>query len=123
MILAPRDGVQVGATIEAQSARAPFPPAVEASIKSYSDMAVAGLPREASKVEVVEAMVSPLRISGKPMIEVIVTYTFFGQSFRMNVLYMPRDKELLSFQFSARAADYAVEFRNFRGSLFTMQGL
>lgn len=123
LTLTPRDSVQAGATIETVPANTPLPPASEANVKAYSEMAVGLVPREASKIEVVEAVVCPMRISGKPMVEVTLTYSFFGQPFRMNVLFMPRDREQLRFQFVARASDYPTLFKSFRSSLFSMQGL
>jgi len=123
LTMAPRDGVQSGATIEVQTAHGPVPAAAPENVKVYSDMAVGLVPREASKVEVVEAIVSSMRISGKPMIDVTLTYTFFGQPFRMNVLFMPRERETLRFQFSSRVGDYPVLAKDFRSSLFSIQGL
>jgi len=99
------------------------PAAAPENVKVYSDMAVGLVPREASKVEVVEAIVSSMRISGKPMIDVTLTYTFFGQPFRMNVLFMPRERETLRFQFSSRVGDYPALAKDFRSSLFSIQGL
>ncbi len=123
LTVAPLDGVQAGATIEVQTAHGPVPAATAENIKTYSDIAASLVPREASKVEVVEAIVCPMRISGKAMIEVTLTYTFFGQLFRANVLFMPRERETLRFQFSSRATDYPALAKNFRSSLFSVQGL
>jgi hypothetical protein len=100
-----------------------LPPADEANVKKYSEMAAGLLPPGASKVEVVEELVCPMTISGKSMIEVTFSYSFYGQPFRMNVLVMPREKEQLRFLFSARAADFPGLFKDFRRSLFSMQGL
>ena len=121
--LIPLDSIQAGATIETVPAKEPLPAATEANVKLYSDFAVKLLPQGASKVEVVEALVCPMRISGKAMIEVTLSYSFYGQPFRMNILFMPRQNEQLRFQFSARATDYPAMFKNFRSSLFSMQGL
>jgi len=123
LTVAPRDGVQAGATIEVQTAHGPVPAATPENVKTYSEMATDLVPREASKVEVVEAFVSPIRISGKSMVEVTLNYAFFGQTFRMNVLFMPRERETLRFQFSSRVVDYPALARNFRNSLFSIQGL
>jgi hypothetical protein len=125
LTLIPRDSIQAGAIIETQPLPpgGPLPAATAQNIKYYSDLAVTLVPREASKVEVVEAVVSPIRISGKAMIEVTMTYSFFGQQYRMNVLFMPREKEELRFQFASRNSDYAALSKAFRSSLFTMQGL
>jgi hypothetical protein len=123
LTLTPRDSVQAGATMETAAAREPWPDATEENIKTYSDLAASLVPREATKVEVVEAIVCPMRISGKAMVEATLTYSFFGQQFRMNVIFMPRGKEQLRFQFIARAADYPPLFKAFRSSLYSMQGL
>ncbi|MEO7317733.1 MAG: hypothetical protein ABIZ56_01960, partial [Chthoniobacteraceae bacterium] len=114
--LAPRDVVQAGGTIETETARAPLPPATEDNIKAYADVARSLVPRDASKVEVVEAIISPTRISGNSMVDVTLSYSFFGQQFRMNVLFMPRDTEQLRFRFVARAADFPPLSRSFRSS-------
>lgn len=121
--LTPKDKIQAGATISALATREPSPAATQENLKHYTEAASKLLPREATKIEVVEAVVSPLQISGRPMIEVTLAYAFFGQQFRMNVLFMPREKEELRFQMVARASDYPELFKAFRSSLFSMQGL
>jgi hypothetical protein len=123
LTLTPPDKAQAGATIETIRTPLPLPAANEASVKTYSKMAASFLPPGASKVEVVEELVCPMTIEGKSMIEVTFSYTFYGQPFRMNVLIMPREKEQLRFLFSARAADYEGLFKDFRRSLFSIQGL
>jgi hypothetical protein len=123
LTLTPRDSVQASATIVTESARAPVPPAAAENIKVYRELAVGLAPREATKIEVIEAVVCPMRISGQSMVEVTLTYTFFGQLFRMNVLFMARDQEQVRFQFTARIGDYPPLFQAFRRSLFSMQGL
>jgi hypothetical protein len=123
LTVTPRDGIQAGATIEVQPTHGPVPAATPENIKTYSDMAVGLVPREASRVEVVEAVVSPMRISGKAMVEVTLNYAFFGQPFRMNVLFMPRERETLLFHFSSRVVDYTALAKDFRNSLFSIQGL
>ncbi len=123
LALSPPEAVQAGATIETEPAPMALPPASPENIKAYRDLAVSLVPREGSKVEILEAIICPMQISGKPMIEVTLSYTFFGQPFRMNVLFMPREKEQLRFRLVARATDYPPLFKAFRSSLFTMQGL
>ncbi len=120
--LVPSGTAQAGSVILIEQTKEPLP-ATEANLKAFSELAAGFLPREASKVEVVESVVSPLRISGKSMVEVTLSYVFFGQNFRMNVLYLPREKERLCFQCSARASDFANVLRDFRGSLYSIQGL
>jgi hypothetical protein len=122
LTLTPQDTVQAGATIEALAAKDQLPATAD-NLKAYSELALTLIPREASKVEVVEAVVCPLQISGRSMVEVTLHYSFFGQQFRANLLFMPHDAEQLRFQFSARAADFPALFKTFRTSLYSMQGL
>ena len=121
--LTPKDKIQAGATISVLPTREAPPAATEENLKLYTEVASKLLPQDATKIEVIEAIVSPLQISGRPMIEVKLAYVFFGQQFRMNVLFMPRAKEELRFQMSARTSDYPEIYKAFRASLFSMQGL
>lgn len=123
LALTPLDKAQAGATIEIVPTPVPLPEATEANVKAYSEMAATLVPQGASKIELVEALVCPMRISGKAMIEMTLAYSFYGQPFRMNVLIMPRGQEQLRFQFSSRTADFKTLQKDFRSSLFTMQGL
>lgn len=122
LLLTPRDAVQAGATMETRPVQEPALPPTEENVKAYTDLAMAAVPREATKIEIVEAGICPMRISGAGMIEVTLSYSFFGQPYRMNVLFMPREREQLRFQCVARAADYPEMFKTFRSSLFSMQG-
>ena len=121
--LTPKNKIQAGATISVLATREPPPAATEENLKHYTGVASKLLPVDATKIEVIEAIVSPLQISGRPMIEVTLAYVFFGQQFRMNLLFMPREKEELRFQMVARTNDYPELFQAFRSSLFSMQGL
>lgn len=121
--LIPKDKIQAEASISVLTTREPAPPATEENLKLYTEVVAKLLPREASKIEVLEAGICPLQISGRPMVEVTMGYTFFGQQYRMNLLFMPREKDELRFQFVARAADYPALLKAFRASLFSMQGL
>lgn len=123
LTLTPPDVVQASATIETAPMPEPLPAVAQENVKAYAELVLALVPRGATKVEVLEALVCPLRIAGKSMIEVTAAYVFFGQPFRMNVLLMPREKEQLRFTLTARAADYPELARAFRDSLFSMQGL
>jgi hypothetical protein len=123
LTLTPRDKIQAGATITVLATREASPAATAENLKHYTKIASGLLPREASKIEVMEAAVCPLRISGRFMVEVTMAYVFFGQPFRMNVLFMPREKEELRFQIVARTSDYADLFQAFRSSLYSIEGL
>ncbi len=122
LALIPADKVQAGASIEAEGAKE-IPAIGPGSFEAYGEMARALMPREAAKVEVVEVGISSLRISGHPMMEVTLEYTFFGQQFRRNVLFMPHDTELIRFEISARTSDYVDLKQAFHESLYSMRGL
>ena len=122
MTLMPPEKVQASASIEALPAKDPLP-ATAQSLKAYSAMAVALLPREASKVEVVEAVVSSVQICGYAVAEVTMTYKFFGQEFETVIFFMPRPVEEVRFRLSSRTADFKDLYRPFQRSLFSLQGL
>ncbi len=120
--LTPPNTVQAGAIVQAITARN-TPPATAENLKAYGALALELVPREAVNVEVVETVMCPLRISGRPLAEATLNYVFFGQQFRMNVLFMPREKEQLRMQFSSRVADFPPLLKAFRASLYSLQGL
>ncbi|MDR3402243.1 MAG: hypothetical protein P4L99_07065 [Chthoniobacter sp.] len=120
--LSPPDKPQAGATMETQPVTN-LPPTTEENLKVYTDLAVSRLPQEALKVTVVEAVVCPLRFDTKTMAEVTLTYVHFGQQFTTNVILLPYNKELITFQMTARTADFAPLAKAFRASLYSMQGL
>ena len=119
--LLPPDMPQASASIEALPANDPLP-ATDQNLKAYSDFAVKLLPREASKVEVTEAIISSFRVCGYAMAQVTVTYTFFGQEYKTVTFFMPRLKEQIRFQLSCRTADFKTIYRPFERSLFSIQG-
>ncbi|MEP6668004.1 MAG: hypothetical protein ABJF10_02560 [Chthoniobacter sp.] len=120
--LTPPDTVQAGAVMQTDPIAAVVP-ATEENVKAYSDVAVGLLPREASKVTVVDAAICSMRIAQRSMVEVTLTYVLFGQHFTSNILFLPYDKEQIIFQVTARNADYTPLAKAFRASLFSLQGL
>lgn len=119
--LIPPQAVQAGARFEVLPT-APLP-ADASKVKLFRELAVLLLPAEATNVEIIEAGLSELRISGRPAVEVVLTYTFFAQQFKMNSLFLPRERELLRFSFTAHLADFAPLEKTFRRSLYSLQGL
>jgi hypothetical protein len=122
MTLMPPDKVQASASIEALPAKTALP-ATDQNLKAYSDLAISLLPRDASKVEVVEAVVSSVHVCGYAMAEVTMTYIFFGQEFETVIFFMPRPVEEVRFRLSCRTADFKELYRPFQRSLFSLQGL
>jgi len=122
MTLTPLDKVQASASIEALPAKEPLP-ATEENLKAYSDMAVALIPRGASDVKLVGAVVASVRVCGSALAEVTVTYKFFGQELETVIFFMPRPVEEVRFRLSCRTADFKELYRPFQRSLFSIQGL
>lgn len=101
----------------------PALPVTEENAKAYGELAVKDLPKDASKVTVVEAGVSSFSLSKRPIMEVTYSYSLYGQQFSSKVLYLPRDKDQIVFQITTRAADFEQLARVFRSSLYSLQGL
>jgi hypothetical protein len=121
LTLTPPNAAQAGALMETRP-RTELLAATEANIKAYREYAARLLPREASKVSVVEATVCPMQICRRPMIEVTLTYVAYAQQFTTNLLFLPHDKEEITFQITARTADFPSVSKAFRASLFSLQG-
>ena len=121
--LTPPEIPQAEAVMQTRPAKTGLVPATEDSIKTYSDLAVSLLARESSKIVVAEAKLPTIKYSGHAMVEVTLNYVLFGQAFTANYLFLPYDKELIIFQFTARTPDYAPLARLFRASLFSISGL
>jgi len=121
LTLTPPDAVQASAIMQTDK-MGELLPATEANFKAYADLAVRQLPREATKVIVSDTAICPLRLSQRTMVEVTLTYALYGQQFTTNILFLPYDQEQLSFQITARSADFAPLARAFRASLYSLQG-
>ena len=119
--LIPPQAVQASARFEVLPT-APLP-ADAAKVKLFRELAVLLLPAGATNVEITEAVLSELRISGRPGLEVSLTYTFFAQQFKMSILFLPRERDLPCFSFTAHLADFAPLEKTFRRSLYSLQGL
>jgi hypothetical protein len=122
LTLCPPDKAQACAAMETQPC-AKLLPATEDNLKAYSDFALGRLPREAIKVAVTGAAICPFKFSTKSMVEVTVTYVHFGQQFTVNLLFLPHDRELITFEVTGRNADYTTLAKVFRASLYSLQGL
>ena len=119
--LIPPQAVQAGATFQVLQT-APLP-ADASKVSAFRELAVSMLPAEATNVEIVEAKLSELCISGRAGVAVVLSYKFFAQQFRMRVLFIPRERDLLRFAFTARTADFGALEKRFRHSLYSLEGL
>ena len=121
--LASQDAVQAGAAMEVRRVREPVP-ATEENVKAYADVAAKYLPREATKVAVVDSGIASIRIGKYAMVEVNLTYSLFGQAYSTNILFLPYEKQQqITFQVTARTADFPAVAKAFRRSLYSLQGL
>jgi hypothetical protein len=120
--LLPPDKVQASATMETEPGKKLLPATAE-NLKAYGDLAVNRLPREALKVSVIATAICPLKFSTRTMVEVTLTYVLFGQQFTTNIVFLPYNKEQITFQVTARNADFAPLAKTFRASLYSLQGL
>jgi hypothetical protein len=120
MTLTPPDKIQASASIEALPAN--NLPATAENLKAYSDMAVTLLPRDASKAEVLGAELSSLRVCNFALVEVTMSYQFFGQEFETVIFFMPRPVEQVRFRLTSRVADFKELYKMFQRSLFSIQG-
>ncbi len=122
LTLTPPDIVQAGAIMKADPLVEPLP-ATEENLKAYGKLAVKEIAPEATKVTIVEAVICPLRMSQRALVEVTLSYVLFGQQFTSNILFLPYEKEQITFQITARSPDFAPLAKTFRASLFSLQGL
>ncbi len=118
----PPDKVQASGVMQVEPMRDPFP-AIEANVKSYAERAPRYAPPEATKVTVTDSGMASLGICRYSLVEVTLTYAHFGQSYTMNILFMPYENQLLTFLVAARTADFPAVAKPFRASLFSIQGL
>jgi len=120
--LTPPNTVQAEASMRTESMKDPMP-ATDENIKAYGERAVALMPREATKVALVEVGPAPLKVCLHPLIQATLTYVLFGQQFTTTIYFLPYQKEQITFQLTARNADFQALARDFRASLFSLQGL
>lgn len=122
MTMVPPDKPQAAASITAVPATPEDLAATADNAKAYAEIATKALPRDAMKVEVIFAGVAPMRVSGYFLMQVTLTYMFFGQEFTSTTYFMPRPKEQVRFQLVCRSVDYQDLFRPFEVSLYSIQG-
>jgi hypothetical protein len=122
LTLIPPDKVQADATMETEPVKVMLPATAE-NLKAYGDLAVNRIVREARKVSVTEAVICPMKFSTRTMVEVTLTYVLYGQQFTTNIVFLPFDKEQITFQVTARSTDFAPLAKAFRASLYSLQGL
>lgn len=122
LTLTPPAAVQAAGIIESVAVRE-LPRAEESKFQIFNELALTLVPKEAVKVEILETALSAMRLGGRAAVEVTLSYVFFGQTFRLFVLALPRENELLRFHLVARTNDFPALYKEFRGSFYSLQGL
>jgi hypothetical protein len=81
------------------------------------------LPKGAKDVKIVEVDQNPLVVDSHPTLEVMATYSFFGQACEKSILLVNRNGAEVSFALDALAADFKMLHSAFRSSVFSLENL
>jgi hypothetical protein len=93
------------------------------TMKTLTAEVLASVPGGSTNVTLVSQEKNPLLIARKETFLVIVSYTFYGESYQRSMMFLNRGNEQLRFQFVSRAADFKALQAAFQGSHFTWQNL
>ena len=119
--LTPPNKVQAEASMRTEPMKDPMP-ATDENIKAYGERAVALMPREATKVALVEVGAAPLKVCLHPLIQATLTYVLFGQQFTTTIYFLPYEKEQMTFQLTARKRGLSGSGEGFSGESFFPPG-
>jgi hypothetical protein len=139
--LAPPDFAGVEIDFRTQALGAPLT-ASEENLAAFEAFAREALPSGATKVENVVAAFNPIEIDGRKTVEVMLSYSYFGQNLKASCLYVvrecapvrfrvdsrassaaAREASLLIFRVAAKPGDFARVRATLHGSLHTLAGL
>jgi hypothetical protein len=81
------------------------------------------LPKGAKDVKIAEVDVNPLVVDSHATLEVIVTYSFFGQACEKSILLVDRNGAEVSFSLDTLAADFKQLHTAFHGSIYSLENL
>ncbi len=69
---------------------------------------------------------NPVKLNGKPTVEVTMTYGYFGRNVRHSILLCERHegdkRDLISFEIQSAPADFQQLHRTFQSSLYSLSG-
>ncbi len=120
LLLTPPNVAQAEARIE--QAALPAPRAFdEPYARELVEGVIGSVPTGSQNVVVVEQQENPVLIGGQSTFGVLLSYDFYGQSFRKSVVFLNLPDSQLVFRFTARKENFAALEKEFRGSLFTWQ--
>lgn len=95
----------------------------DAGVKAIkANPALLGIPKEATGVVIKDVELNSVKVGGHDTIDAEVAFIFFGQSRLRNVLLVNRKGAEVSIILDAPAADYPGLKRQFRQSLYTLNG-
>ncbi len=117
--LTPPNFSQAQATIEQSPLTAPqvFDDATTTQLRGQ---VLASVPNGAQNVALVSDEKNPLPINQHETYAVTISYSFYGEDYKLSVLFANLPDTQLRFRTVARKADFAEVQRAFRASLFTL---
>ncbi len=117
--LSPPNVSQAQATIEQSPLTAPqvFDDATTTQLRGQ---VLASVPNGAQNVALVSDEKNPLPINQHETYAVTISYSFYGEDYKLSVLFANLPDTQLRFRTVARKADFAEVQRAFRASLFTL---
>jgi len=118
LILTPPKAAQAQATIECIPLSAPEI-YNEAHVKDLAEQAAAFIPAKAEKVTPVLTRLNDFRVEKHDVLEIVTAYSFYGQAFRIGVIYVNYGDNQLRCKIITHAADFDDLYAAFRGSLFS----
>jgi hypothetical protein len=95
----------------------------EERIKQLKATAATLLPAGSENVEIASAELDPLQINGNSTFELTISYMFYGQPFKMSVLFLDVENSELRFRLQSQSSDFQELQKAFRRSLFSWQWL
>ena len=95
----------------------------EERIKQLKASVATLLPAGAESVEITSAERDPLQINGSSTFELTIAYMFYGQGFKMSVLFLDLEDSELRFRLQSQSSDFEELQKAFRRSLFSWQWL
>lgn len=93
------------------------------TMKKLSAEVIASAPEGSTNVTLVSQEKNPVLIARKETFLVIVSYTFYGESYQRSVMFLNRGNEQMRFQFVSRAVDFKELQAAFQRSQFTWRNL
>ena len=87
----------------------------------FKQQVLSSLPEGSRNAGVVKQEQNGIMLNNNPVLEVVVSYDVYGQSFRRSVFLLNTPTNQVRFQFTARKADFDALYRQFRGSVVTWE--